>query len=185
MAFSSFIRVFLLFIGFLLLVFGAWDKLRPRAQYVSSYPTAGAVLPRSPELVTVQFSDALDQDSEISVASTITLTPSGETVFEDGPLSTVKGPSPENPSVLKVLMPRDKSGLYWVRWKAVTASGKATRFGALCFGVRMPVPDHITRDMPGGVRERNLRERSYRAVLLGGVFLMALGAVFPQITRPK
>ena len=186
MAYSSFIRLSLLLIGFVLLAFGGWDRLRPRSHYQSSDPSAGAVLTRSPELVTVQFSDALDKDSQISVASTITLKPNGETVFEDGPSSVAQGPSPENPAVLKVLMPRDRTaGLYWVRWKAVTARGKATKFGLFCFGVGMSVPDYITRDMPGGLSERNLDERRYRAVLLGGIFLVTLGALFPQITRSK
>jgi methionine-rich copper-binding protein CopC len=185
-AFSSLIRAVLLFIGFVLLVFGAWDRLRLRARYESSSPTPGAVLSRAPELVTIQFSGALDRESEISVVSTITLKPNGETVFENGEPVMVHGPSPENPRSLNLLMPSDKPpGLYWVRWRAVTARGKAARFGSYCFGIGMPVPDQITRETPGGFSERNERERSFRAVLLGGIFLVALGIVFPQIARSK
>jgi len=185
-AFSSLIRAVLLFIGSVFLVFGTWDKLRPRARYESSSPTPGAVLPRNPELVTIQFSDALDRESEMSVVSTITLKPNGETVFEDGEPVMVHGPSPENPRALNILMPGDKPpGLYWVRWRAVTVRGKAARFGSFCFGLQMPVPDHITRETLGGFSERNDRERSHRAVLLGGILLVVLGVVFPKISGPK
>jgi methionine-rich copper-binding protein CopC len=185
-AFSSLIRAVLIFIGSALLVFGAWDKLRPRSRYESSSPTPGAVLPRAPELVTIQFSHALDRESEMSVVSTITLRPNGETIFEDGDPVIVHGPSPENPRALNILMPRDTPpGLYWVRWRAVTARGTAARFGSFCYGVRMPIPDHITRESPGGFSERNDRERSYRAVLLGGTLLVVLGVVFPKVSRSR
>ena len=186
MAFSSLIRAVLLFIRAVLLVFGTWDKLRPRARYENSSPTPGAVLPRAPELVTIQFSDALDRDSEMSVVSTITLQPNGETVFEDGDPVLVHGPSPENPRALNIKMPSDKPpGLYWIRWRAVTAKGKAARFGSFCFGVGMPIPDHITRKTPGGFSERNERERGHRAVLLGGLLLVVLGVVFPKISGSR
>ncbi|HSE21905.1 MAG TPA: copper resistance protein CopC [Pyrinomonadaceae bacterium] len=186
MAFSSLIRAVLIFIGSVLLVFGTWDKLRPRGRYESSSPKPGSVLSRAPELVTIQFSDALDWESELSVVSTITLEPNGEAIFEDGEPVIVHGPSPENPRALNILMPSDKRpGLYWVRWRVVTARGKAARFGSFCFGVGMPIPEHITRETPGGFSERDERERSYRAVLLGGLLLVVLGVVFPRVSRSR
>lgn len=70
--------------------------------------------------------------------------------------------------------------LYWVTWKAVAARGRAERFGRLCFGVAMPVPAHIMRDIPGALSERDGDERRRRAVLVGGVLLLALGALLPR-----
>ena len=186
MASALLIRASLLLIGFVLLCAGAWDKLVPRARYESSSPAPGAVLDHVPESVTIQFSDDLDQSSEISVASTITLKSNGEAIFEDGKRLVAHGPSVESPKALKVAMPSDNGkGLYWVRWRAVASRGKATRFGLLCFGVGMPIPEHVTRDMPGALSERNFRERSHRAVLLGGVLLVALGLLFPLVSRQK
>ena len=186
MASASLIRASLLLLGFVLLCAGAWDRFVPRAHYESSIPAAGAVLDQVPEFVMVQFSDELDRNSEISVASTITLKSNGEKVFEDGKPSESHGPSVENPKALKVALPADTGkGLYWVRWKAVAARGKATRFGLLCFAVGMPVPEHVTRDMPGALSERNYRERDYRAVLLGGILLLVLGIIFPHISSQK
>jgi methionine-rich copper-binding protein CopC len=183
---ASLIRASLLLIGSIFLCVSAWDKLVPRAHYESSSPAAGAVLDRVPESVTVNFSDNLDQSSEISVASTITLESSGETIFEDGKPLRESGPTTGNPKVLKVAMPADiNKGLYWVRWKAVAARGKAARFGLLCFAVGMPIPEHITRDTPGALSERNFQERSYRAIFLGGVLLVAFGIMFPHIAHRK
>ena len=186
MAPASLIRASLLLIGFVLLCAGAWDKLVPRARYESSSPAPGAVLDQVPESVTIQFSDDLDQSSEISVVSTITLKSSGEKIFEDGKPLASNGPSLENAKALKVVMPSDIGyGLYWVRWKAVAARGKATRYGLLFFAVGMPIPEYLTQGLPGALSERNPNERRYRAVLLGGVLVVALGLLFPLVSRQK
>jgi methionine-rich copper-binding protein CopC len=181
---SQIIRALLLFFGSLLLLFGAWELLAPRARYVSSHPAPGAALAAPPQEVLVSFSNELTPESNISVTSTVTLSPSGEKEYSGGKRFTATGPDPRDPQrrTLRVeLEPGEPAGLYWVQWKAVAARGKSQRFGRLCFGAGMTVPDHITRDMPGALREWNYRWRERRAALLGGLLLVALGVVLPRL----
>ena len=179
------VRCLLLLLAAVMLLFGAVDRLVPRAHYVDSDPKPGSVLSRLPSAVTITFSNELAPQSEISIASTITLTPSGELLYADGKTFSTLGPDSRDTRRLRVdLDPGLGRGLYWVKWNAVAARGKAQRFGRLCFAVGMPFPTHITSDTPGGLMEWNYRFRDYRSVWLGGVFLLGLGILLPRLTRP-
>jgi methionine-rich copper-binding protein CopC len=182
------IRVLLLFFGCIMLLFGLYDLLTPRARYVNSSPTPGAELAALPASVTVSFSDELALESTIAVTSTITLSAFGEKVYSDGKKFTAAGPDPSDPqhrTLRAVLEPGLPHGLYWVEWTAVAARGKSKRFGRFCFGVGMPVPPHITRDGASGLWERDYRWRGNRATLLGGVLLIGLGALLPRMMRAR
>ncbi len=177
------VRALLLFFGAVMLLFGVWQQLEPRANYVSSSPEPGATLATAPDGVTISFSNELTAESEVSVASTITLSPSGETIYGDGKRFTARGANRHDSMgrTLHVdLDPGLPRGLYWVRWTAVAVRGRARRSGRLCYAVGMPVPEHVTRDMPGALDERNYRWREHRATLLSGVLLLALGVFLPQ-----
>ena len=182
------IRLALLSLGIALLLFGMWNWLTPRARYLSSNPQANAVIAASPSLVDIQFSEELDRESTISVSSTITLSAQGEKIYGDGKRFTANGPSLEdaNRRTLSVIMDRDlPKGLYWVQWTAIAARSKSQRSGRFCFGVGMSIPDHIIRDMPEAIYERDYRFREHRAVLLGGVLLVGLGFVLPHLRVSK
>jgi len=182
----SLIRASLLFIGFVLLLLGAWDKLVPRPHYESSSPAPGSVLDKVPQLVTVKLSEELDQSSTILVHSTITLKSNGEQIVGEGKQLRSQGPSLENAKALQITMPADAArGLYWVQWQAVAAQGKATRYGLFYFAVGMPPPEYIAKEPPGALSERNPAERRYRAVLLGGVLMVGFGLLFPHVSRRR
>jgi methionine-rich copper-binding protein CopC len=181
--FGQVVRALLLVFGAIMLLFGVWQLLAPRARYVSSSPQPGSILTESPRSVTVTFSDELAPESKISVASTITLSPSGETIYGDGKRYTAQGPDPEDPQrrTLRVDLGSELThGLYWVQWTTVARRGYAQRSGRLCYAVGMRIPAHLTRDLPGGLYERDYRKRRRRAALIGGVVLLALGAFVPS-----
>lgn len=181
-------KLALLSSGIALLLFGMWNCVIPRARYLTSNPQANAVIATSPSLVDIQFSEELDRESIISVGSTITLSAQGEKTYGDGKRFTAKGPSREdaNRRNLSVSLDRDlPKGLYWVQWTAIAARSKSQRSGRFCFGVGMSIPDHIIRDMPEAIYERDYRFREHRAVLLGGVLLVGLGFLLPHLRVPK
>ena len=177
------LRVILLMMGGVMLLFFAVDRLVPRARYIRSNPQPNTALPVPPATITIDFSNELAPESEISVASTVTVLPSGEQSFADGRRFTAKGPdehSSQRTSLqidLPVGLPR---GLYWVNWRAVAARGHAESFGRFCFAAGMPVPVGLTDE---ALYERSYREREYRATLLGGVLLVALGLFLPQLKQ--
>ena len=180
------IRILLLFFGSVMLLFGMYQLMVPRASFVNSSPAPGVELAALPESVAVSFSDELAPESTIAVGSTITLSPSGEKVYSDGKKFTARGPDPGDPqhrTLRVVLEPGLPRGLYWVEWTAVVARGKSKRFGRFCFGAGMPVPADITRDAAGGLWERDYKWRGNRAALLGGVLLLGLGALLPRMMR--
>lgn len=179
------IRVLLLFFGSVMLLFGMYQLIAPRASFVNSTPAPGAELAAVPTSVTVGFSDQLAPESTIGVISTITLSPSGEKVYSDGKKFNAAGPDPGDPqqrTLRAVLEPGLPGGLYWVEWTAVAARGKSKRYGRFCFAAEMPVPPDITRDS-GALWERDYRWRGNRAALLGGVLLIGMGALLPRIMR--
>ena len=181
---NKLLRASLLSLGAFSLFCWSVYHLAPRARYVTANPPPGAILTTSPDNVSISFSDELTHDSEISVASTITLSPAGEILYGDGKAFTAAGPDSHDSQhqTLRVnLDPGLAKGLYWVKWRTTAVRGGAQRYGRFCFAVGMPIPDHITREMPGGFREENPRFRDYRAVILGGIFLLAFGAALPYI----
>jgi methionine-rich copper-binding protein CopC len=181
--FGHIVRALLLVFGVIMLLFGVWQLLEPRARYVSSSLQPGSILPESPRSVSITFSEELAPESEISVASTITSSASGETSYGDGKRYTAQGPDPEDPQrrTLRVDLGDELTrGLYWVQWKTVARRGLAQRSGRLCYAVGMPIPAHLTRDLPEGLYERDYQERRRRAALIGGVVLLALGAFVPS-----
>lgn len=180
------IRVLLLFFGSVMLLFGACDLMAPRARYVSSTPAPGTQIAAVPASVTVSFSDQLAPESTIAVTSTITLSPSGERVYADGKKFTAAGPDSsdsQNRTLRAVLEPGLPAGLYWVEWTAVAARGKSKRFGRFSFGAGMPVPPDTRRDEGSALWERDYKWRGNRAALLGGVLLIAMGALLPRMPR--
>lgn len=177
-------RIALLSFGFALLLFGMWNWLLPRARYLNSNPRPNEVVASSPPVVAIDFSEDLDRESTISVASTITVGPEGEMIYGDGKRFTGKGPGLEDGKSRSLSVGLDgglPNGLYWVQWTAIAARGRSQRSGRFCFGVGMNVPDHIKRDMPDAITERDSGYRRQRAVILGGVLLVGLGFILPHL----
>jgi methionine-rich copper-binding protein CopC len=182
-------RAVVLFIGAVMLQFGLSDLLAPRARYVRSSPEPGATLAAPPPAVTVSFSDELSPDSEISVRRTISLSPSGEKNYSrEENVATVSRLEPADPhrrSLRADLAQELPGGLYVVNWSTIAARGRAQRFGTFYFGIGMPVPANITRDMRGAIRERDYKRRGRRATLISGVLLIALGVAQPWLPRRR
>lgn len=179
----------LLVLGVVLLSFALWNWLVPRARFVTSNPQPAAVLNASPSEVVIQFTDELARESTASVASTITLSTTGERIFGDGKRFVDQGPDVEDRDrrTLRVRLDPDlPKGLYWVQWNTVAARGRAQRSGRYCYAVGMNIPADIIRDMPGGFFERDYRYRDNRAFLAGGILLVGLGLLLFRlpINRP-
>jgi methionine-rich copper-binding protein CopC len=165
--------------GLILLVFGGCDLIAPRARLVDATPAPGAELATPPAEVTLHFGEALSGDSHVSVSTTFTLSPTGERVY-GGPDFKTTGPEPSDPThrTLRVAIDRKlENGLYSVQWRTVAARGGAARSGASQFGVGLPVPEENLRDSPGGLRERDFRQRQRAATIAGGLILVVLGLV--------
>jgi len=182
-------RALLALCGAVLLLFGGWFLLAPRARFAASDPLPGATVSLPPPAVTVRFDSALDPRSTIEVLRTIAVSASGDTSYPGGErVSTGAGLDPADAgrrTLRAALAPGLSTGLYVVRWTALAARGGSERFGTLYFGAGMPVPEHITRDMPGALRERDYQQRGRRSTLLGGVILVALAALLPRLPRRR
>jgi methionine-rich copper-binding protein CopC len=178
------IRIVVILFGVVVLLFGVMDLVVPRATFVSSNPPAGAVINEPPSIVTVNFSDRLAPESSIDVTSTIKLLPSGETDYLDGSsIMTEAGIDSNDPSGKSMranLRPDLHKGLYFVNWRTTTKGWRTVTYGKTAFGVGMPIPEHITRDMNGKIWERNYDWRNRRAALVGGVIMIALGIFLPM-----
>ena len=109
------------------------------------------------------------------------MSPSGEAIYGDRKVFSAKGPYPGDleQKTLRVELERDLApGLYWVSWTTVTEYGRTQRSGKFCYGVGMGVPENA-----GGLDERDYRWRSYRAVLISGVLLIAVAVFVPRFRR--
>ena len=173
------LRVVVVLFGVALLLFGVLDQITPRARLVISNPSAGAIIPEPPSAVILNFSNQLAPESTMDVTSTIRLLASGEMEFLDGSSVILKsGIDPTDAggkSMRADLRPGLHQGLYWVNWRTTTARWKTVTYGKTYFAVGMPIPQDVTRDMKGTIRERNYQWRSRRSAIVGGVVMIALG----------
>ncbi len=182
------IRILLALIGLSMLFGSIGHALVPHARYRQSRPAPAGVLATPPAEVVIRFSREVAPDSRIGVVCTVSILPSGEWSYSGGEnVVAQSGFDPNDPShqsLRAVLRPGLLRGLYRVDWSAVTARGRAERFGSYYFGVGMSVPDSITRDLGGPLRERDVYdtdEVSPRAVPFVGVLLIALAILLPWL----
>ena len=172
-------RLLLVGWGLILLAFGGCDLIAPRARLVDATPPPGAELATPPAAVTLRFGEALSGDSHVSVSTTFTLSPTGERVY-GGPEFKATGPDPSDPThrTLRVGIDRTlENGLYSVQWRTIATRSRAVLSGVSQFGVGMPVPEENLRDSPGGLRERDFRQRQRAATIAGGLVLIVLGLI--------
>src|SRR5688572_24481474 len=80
--FGNIIRALLLVLGAIMLIFGLWYQLAPRARYVESSPKPNSVHSGSPDNVTINFNRELSADSRMNVLSIITMSASGEEIHK-------------------------------------------------------------------------------------------------------
>ncbi|HEX6730116.1 MAG TPA: copper resistance protein CopC [Pyrinomonadaceae bacterium] len=173
------VRALSIFFGIVLLLFGVWGLLVPRAHFVDSTPAAGGIVDVPPSTVSVSLTNKLDPESRIDVTSTIELLPSGEHEYLDGRSVITRSeidPGDSSGKTLRAhLQPGLHKGLYWVSWNSKVAGWRTISYGKTVFGVGMNVPADLTEDMGGTVWERNYQHRGRRAALIGGVIMLALG----------
>jgi methionine-rich copper-binding protein CopC len=178
------LRVALIIIGLALLLFGLAGLFVPRALFVSSNPAPGSVVAEVPAAVSINFSEKLAAESTIAVTSTIKRLPSGEIEYLGGSsVVTRSGIDPNDASgkTLRAdLQPNLHQGLYWVNWRTTAAGWRTVAYGHTVFGVGMPIPEHITKEMEGTKWEHAYQWRSGRATLVGGVILIVLGLLLPR-----
>jgi len=176
------IRGAALAIGTVLLLFGIGEQLVPRASFDRSNPQPGATLSTPPTSVSVTFNDKLAEESEMSVSSTITLSPLGQAIYGDGQVFRTRGPDwhDSDHRTLRVVMDQNLAhGLYWVNWTTVAAYGHARSSGRFCYAVGMAVPESLVRDQ-GGFYERDYRWRGHRAALLAGILMVVIAVFSPK-----
>lgn len=173
------LRAVVIFFGLVLLLFGVWDLVTPRARFVESSPPAAAIIAEPPAAVILNFSNKLAPESTMDVTSTIRLLPSGEKDYLDGSSVIMKsGIDPGDPggkSMRADLRHGMHKGLYWVTWRTKSAGWRSITYGKTYFSVGMPVPEDITRDMGGAIWERHYEWRRRRGAIVGGVVMIALG----------
>ena len=75
-----------------------------------------------------------------------------------------------------MIAPRLGRGLYLVRWVAYPESGGVIRHGSFTFGVGVPVPPDRS-GMTYSLTQRDSGARGRRHTMLGGVLLLASGAL--------
>ncbi len=182
------VRILLAFFGLSMLLGSIGHALVPQARYRQSRPGPASVLTAPPAQVVIRFSREVTPDSRIGVVSTVSILPSGERSYSGGEdVVAQSGFDPNDPSrqsLRAVLRPGLPNGLYRVDWHAAAARGRAERFGSYYFGVGMPVPDSITHDLGGSLRERDVYDADEvgpRAVPLVGVLLIALAILLPWL----
>jgi methionine-rich copper-binding protein CopC len=188
---DSIARILLGLLGLSMLVATMPDVVAPRARYRQSRPEPASALATPPAEVMVHFSGELAPQSTIRVVSTVSLLPSGEWSYSGGEnVAAESGFDPNDPlhqSLRAVLRPRLPNGLYRVDWSTTAARGKAQRSGCYYFGVGMPVPTSVIRDLGGPLRERDIcpyyEDLSPRAVAFVSVLLIALAILLPWL-RP-
>ena len=165
-------RSALVALGALLLAFSAAEALRSRARYASSDPEPGAALEAPPAAVRVSFARALDPSSTLSV----TRSAPGAAATE---VATSTGLDPGDPQrrTLRAELSGAPDGLYRATWRSLPASGGVARHGSFTFAVAMPAPDSSAGSP---LEERDAGERRRRHTLLGGVGLVAFGALWPR-----
>jgi len=73
------------------------------------------------------------------------------------------------------LRPGLHKGMYWVNWRTTAAGWRSITYGKTYFTVGMAVPEGVTDDMDGTIRERTYQWRSRRAAIVGGGAMIALG----------
>ena len=184
-------RMLLALLGVSMLLVTIPDVIAPRVRYRQSRPEPASVIATPPAEVIVRFSGELTQESTIRVASTVSVLPSGEWSYSGGKnVVAESGLDPNDPShrsLRAVLRPRLPNGLYRVDWSTVAARGKAQRSGCYYFGVGMPVPASVTRDVGGPLRERDIypyyEDVTPQAIALTGILLIALAILLPWL-RP-
>ena len=180
-------RVLLICFGVVLILFGAGSLLAPRARYVNSHPAAGAISAEPPAVASINFSNKLAPESTMDVTSTIRLLPSGEFDYLDGrSVTTNSGIDPSDASGRSMranLRLNLHRGLYWISWRTTAARWRTVSYGQTAFGVGMPVPQYLTKDMGGTIRERIYEWRSRRAALVGGVMMIVLAFILPRAGR--
>jgi len=184
------IRLACLVMGIVMLFGVIEDILATRARYVSSSPSAGAMVDRVPDSVTIRFSHTLDPVSSISVYLVASPSPSGELLYQHlqvVPSAGIDSRDLQARSLRAALIPGLAAGLYRVAWKTVAKNEqRASRSGWFFFGVG--IPTHILRDLRVLLAERDtgfsldepISSPSPRTVVvIGGLLMLGFAAALP------
>jgi methionine-rich copper-binding protein CopC len=185
------IRLVCLVLGVGMLFDGIEDLLATRARYVSSSPSAGAMVERVPDDVTIRFSHTLDPVSSISVYLVASPSPSGELLYQHLQVVTSAGIDSRDlqaQSLRAALIPGLAAGLYRVEWRATAQNEpRAYRSGRFFFGVG--IPTRILRDL-GPLEERDrgfslnepISSPSPRTVfVISGLLFLGFAAALPWL----
>jgi methionine-rich copper-binding protein CopC len=171
------------------------DLLATRARYVSSSPSAGAMVDRVPDDVTISFSHTIDPVSSMSVHLAASPSPSGELSYPHLQVITSAGIDSRDlqaRSLRAALIPGLAAGLYRVEWKTVAQNEqRASRSGWFSFGVG--IPTHILRD--GGLlaerdtgfslNEAQSSPSPRTTVLISGFLFLGFAAALPWLWRTE
>ncbi len=163
--------VAMLTLGALILAFGAFELLRPRARFVRAEPAPGVTLAALPAAVRVTFSRALDASSALRVTR---LGSASVPVAVQLARSSVLDASDSERRTLKLELGEATDGVYHVAWHSMPATGGVAGNGSFRFA--LGAADRGSGAVSNELEERYGGERQRRNTLTGGVVLLAFGA---------
>lgn len=163
-----------------LLSVGVWGAPPAEAHAVlrSSVPADGAIVHHGPEAVRLSFSQAPDLE-----VSSVQVRDSRGTPVADQPMERVPG----RPQTVLVPLRPLSPGVYTVRWRVLSVVDGDLTSGALTFGVREAVPEHVHPDPPvvPGTSVLDAAGRAlFYAGLVGVLGAVAIGLVVLRCDQP-
>lgn len=175
-------RILFLTFGLWLLLSGTTELLVPRARFVDSAPVPGVTVAAPPSSVRITFDRELHPSSGVVVRKS---KPGNVTRVDRG--MTLDPDDAGRRTLVVSLKPDVPEGLYTVEWHARTAAlyftSRGTE-GTFYFGVRVPVPTHLTaREWDEGSLDPETGGDARLYQLFAGAMCLLLGLIWPWVRQ--
>jgi methionine-rich copper-binding protein CopC len=175
-------RILLLALGLWLLLSASTEFLVPRARFVDSIPVPGLTVAVPPSSVRITFDRELHPSSGVLVWKS-----DRRNVARVDRGLALEPHDAGRQTLVASLEPDVPEGLYRVEWRARTAALYFTPWGTqgtFYFGVRVPVPTHLTaREWDEGSLEPATGGDARLYELFAGAICLLVGLVWPWIRR--
>jgi methionine-rich copper-binding protein CopC len=175
-------RILFLTFGLWLLLSGTTELLVPRARFLDSTPAPGVTVAAAPASVKITFDRELHPSSGVLVWKS-----DRRNVARVDRGLALEPHDAGRQTLVASLEPDVPEGLYRVEWHARTAALYFTAWGTqgtFYFGVRVPVPTHLTaREWDEGSLDPETGGDARLYELSAGAICVLLGLVWPWIRR--